>query len=209
MCLWSIKPVFCFAARHFPDDGALHSLENSNPKSPDWLYEMGWNLICWSNKVEWNIYSYIWCPLKMPRIKTLMCGTVRHVVLEYSTWVNTISYVPSLLEGSEVAEDLLSLVPVHGGRSLLLAASEDLLFGLGSCGTQTQSTVHEGVWNTPLVLIVGLEYTHTTSCFTHTLTKCHFQVKSFKSSPHWMLNWREINSEKLLSWWIFCLKVFK
>lgn len=62
---------------------------------------------------------------------------------------------------SKVAEDLLFLAPVHRGRSLLVTAGEGLLFGLSSCRTQTQPTVHERVRNTPVVLIRDLQYTQT------------------------------------------------
>lgn len=46
---------------------------------------------------------------------------------------------------SKVAEDLLSLAPVHWRRSLLVAAGEYLLSGLGSSGAQTQAAVDERV----------------------------------------------------------------
>ncbi len=76
---------------------------------------------------------------------------------------------------SKVAEDLLSLVPVHRRRSLLAAAGESLLFSLSSCGTQTQAAVHERVRNTPVVLIRDL-HTHKRTCFRHTLTNDSFSV---------------------------------
>lgn len=58
---------------------------------------------------------------------------------------------------SKVAEDLLSLTPVHSGSSLLGAAGEGLLLRLGSRGTQAQAALNEGVRNAPLVLVSDLE----------------------------------------------------
>lgn len=58
----------------------------------------------------------------------------------------------------KVAEDLLSFAPVHGGRSLLVAAGEELLPRLGSRGAQTQAALNERIRNAPLVLIGNLRH---------------------------------------------------
>lgn len=76
----------------------------------------------------------------------------------YSSFSRHFSFFACVLV-SEAAEDLLFLTPVHNRSSLLVAASEGLLFSLSSCGTQTQAAVHERVRNTPVVLIMDLQYT--------------------------------------------------
>lgn len=73
--------------------------------------------------------------------------------------------------GSEVAEGLMFLVPVHSRSSLLVAAGQGLEFSLSSGGTETQATVHEGVQNAPVVLIVDLQYTQTYMFHVHTHTR--------------------------------------
>lgn len=64
-----------------------------------------------------------------------------HVIIPRSAMFSRF-FVASL---SKVAEDLLSLVPVHRGRSLLAAAGEELLPGLSSGGAQAQATLYERV----------------------------------------------------------------
>lgn len=68
--------------------------------------------------------------------------------------------------GSEVAEDLLFLAPVHRGCSFPVAAAQDLLLSLGSCWAKTQTAVHKRVWNMTVILIRDLQYTQTLSLIT-------------------------------------------
>lgn len=58
----------------------------------------------------------------------------------------------------EVAEDLLSFTPVHGGRSLLATAGEEPLSRLGGCGAQAQATLNERVRDAPVILIGNLKH---------------------------------------------------
>ena len=114
-------------------------------------------------------------------------GSKRDVIPRWCDPHASSGFCHCILNVSEVAEDLLSLVPVHRGRSLLVAAGEGILLCLGSCRAQSQATVHERVWNTPVVLIRHLQHTqtHTFVNTTHSATShsCHLFSWRLKPPP--------------------------